>query len=134
MKLTQLKVNHLKNPLGFSVKNPSFSFQVAESSGSTLKAARIRIAEKEDMSELLYDSGMREDISSLSFVPETELEGGKRYYWDVTAQADDGDQGTSAVEWFEGGCGENWNADWITSPLGKEIQPVMYRKFRLEEK
>ena len=58
MKLTQLKVNHLKNPLGFSVKNPSFSFQVAESSGSTLKAARIRIAEKEDMSELLYDSGI----------------------------------------------------------------------------
>ena len=46
MKLNQLKVNHLKNPLGFSVKNPSFSFQVAESSGSTLKAARIRIAEK----------------------------------------------------------------------------------------
>lgn len=69
MKLTQLKVNHLKNPLGFSVKNPSFSFQVAESSGSTLKAVRIRIAEKEDMSELLYDSGMREDISSLSFCP-----------------------------------------------------------------
>ena len=97
MKLTQLKVNHLKNPLGFSVKNPSFSFQVAESSGSTLKAARIRIAEKEDMSELLYDSGMREDISSLSFVPETELEGGKRYYWDVTAQADDGDQGTLSL-------------------------------------
>lgn len=69
MKLTQLKVNHLKNP-------------------------------------------------SFSFVPETELEGGKRYYWDVTAQADDGDQGTSAVEWFEGGCGASWNADWITSPYG----------------
>ena len=38
MKLTNLKVNHLKNPLGFCVKNPSFSFQVEESTGRHLKS------------------------------------------------------------------------------------------------
>ena len=36
MKLTNLKVNHLKNPLGFSVKNPSFSFQVEDSTDTYL--------------------------------------------------------------------------------------------------
>lgn len=133
MKITGLKVNHVTNPFGFSVKNPSFSFRVEESSGSILKAARIRIAEKADMTAICYDSGRRTDISSLSFVPETELEGGKRYYWNVTAEAEDGDCTTSDTAWFEGGCaGEGWEADWITSPLGKDIQPVLYRKFTID--
>lgn len=133
MKLTNLKVNHLKNPLGFSVKNPSFSFQVEESTGTHLKSARIRVSRTEDMTDLVYDSGERTDISSLSFIPEQEFEGGIRYYWDVCAEADNGDTGISSVAWFEGGCGEEeWSADWIASPLDKEIQPVMYREFTLD--
>ena len=133
MKLTNLKVNHLKNPLGFSVKNPSFSFQVEESTGRHLKSARIRVSRTEDMTDLVYDSGERTDISSLSFIPEQEFEGGIRYYWDVCAEADNGDTGISSVAWFEGGCGEEeWSADWIASPLDKEIQPVMYREFTLD--
>ena len=93
MKLTNLKVNHLKNPLGFCVKNPSFSFQVEESTGRHLKSARIRVSRTEDMTDLVYDSGERTDISSLSFIPEQEFEGGIRYYWDVCAEADNGDTG-----------------------------------------
>ena len=40
------------------------------------------------MTDLVYDSGERTDISSLSFIPEQEFEGGIRYYWDVCAEAD----------------------------------------------
>ena len=58
MKITNLKVNQMKNPLGFSVSSVSLSFEVEESSGTWLKEARIRISDKKDMSHILYDSAL----------------------------------------------------------------------------
>lgn len=129
----KFKSESSEEPAGLLRKKPSFSFQVEESTGRHLKSARIRVSRTEDMTDLVYDSGERTDISSLSFTPEQEFEGGIRYYWDVCAEADNGDTGISSVAWFEGGCREEeWSADWIASPLDKEIQPVMYREFTLD--
>lgn len=132
MKLTNLKTNHLKNPLGFSVSSVSLSFQVKESTGSTLKEARICISDREDMSHVLYDSGMTGQISSLGYVPEYSFEGGKRYYWTVEAEADDGDFGISEPAWFEGGRREDvWDVAWISSPFDQNFHPVMAKEFYL---
>ncbi len=134
MKLVHLRTNRLKNPLGFPVSSVSLSFQVEESTGSRLKAARICISDKEDMSHIIYDTGMREELSSLGFVPEYSFEGGKRYYWTVSAVADDGDCQTSETAWFEGGRKTNiWDVKWISSPFHQEIHPVMAKEFSLEK-
>lgn len=134
MKLVHLRTNRLKNPLGFPVSSVSLSFQVEESTGSRLKAARICISDKEDMSHIIYDTGMREELSSLGFVPEYSFEGGKRYYWTVSAVADDGDCQTSETAWFEGGRKTNiWDVKWISSPFHQETHPVMAKEFSLEK-
>lgn len=132
MKITEMKANHMTSPLGFDLRNPTFTFQVEESTGSFLKAAQIRVSDTPDMSHVLYDSGLRADISGLGFTPGLALEGGKRYYWTVTAQADDGDSATSALAWFEGGRKEQvWDLPWITSPFQEGSHPVFYSSFDL---
>ena len=132
MKLTNLRTNQLRNPLGFPVSSVSLSFQVEESTGKTLKEAQIRISDQADMSHIVYDSGISEEISSLGFVPDCQLEGGKRYYWTVWAKADDGDCGISEPAWFEGGRKEPvWDVEWITSPFDRETHPVMIKEFTL---
>ena len=132
MKLTNLRTNQLRSPLGFPVSSVSLSFQVEESTGTALKEARIRISDRADMSHIVYDSGVSEEISSLGFVPDCQLEGGKRYYWTVWARADDGDCGVSEPAWFEGGRKEDiWDVAWITSPFGPDTHPVMVKEFSI---
>ncbi|MDD3277945.1 MAG: family 78 glycoside hydrolase catalytic domain [Lachnospiraceae bacterium] len=133
MIITNLKVNHLTNPLGYDLTNPVFSFQVARSTGKHLDKAQIRVASSADMEEVLYDSGCRKDISTLAFTPEYRFEGGKRYYWQVSAWAEDGDFGSSEPAWFEGGRKEeNWDLPWITASFDQSIHPIFFRDFQLD--
>ena len=132
MILSHLKVNHLAEPFGFDISKPNFGFLVQESSGDRLAWARIRISDRADFSEILYDSGRRTDLSPLGFVPDFRCKGGKRYFWEVSAAADDGDCGF-ARSWFEGGrAEESWELPWLGSPLGKDVPPVFFRQFWLE--
>lgn len=137
MKITGLKTNHISNPLGYDIKSPVLSFVVEESTGKKLKAARIQISKNADMSEPIYDSGMSEEISSLGHVPAEglaeSLEGGCRYYWNVEAEADNGDRGLSETAWFEGGRKEEeWDLPWISAPFDKEEHPVIGKTFQVK--
>ena len=130
MKITHLRVNHLENPLGFDVTHPTFSFVIEESTGKRLQSARIRVATDEGMERLCYDSGMCADLSGLAFTPDAAFAGGTRYYWQVEAVADDGDQGVSTVATFEGGtAAREWEAPFIASPWDESKPPVFLRDF-----
>ncbi len=160
MKITNLKTNHITNPIGYDISSPTLSFVIAESTGKKLQAARIRISRHPDMTDCIYDSGMSEEISALGHTPKerpltgsseddschlsellegsghylTEtLEGGCRYYWNVEAVADNGDCGISETAWFEGGRKEKeWNLPWITAPFDKEEHPVLGTTFLVD--
>ena len=103
MRIHQLKVNHIINPLGYELGRPVFSYLVAESTGRHQKAARIRVAEDAAMEQVIFDSGMSADVNALAYpLPEeVKLQPAKRYYWDVSAEADNGDSGTGETAWFE---------------------------------
>lgn len=101
MKITRMRTNHLKDPMGYALGQPVLSFAVCESTGSSLKAARIRVAEDDAMERVVFDSGMREDISSLGYTLPCTLKPAARYWWNVEAEADDGDRGVSETAWFE---------------------------------
>ena len=55
-------------------------------------------------------------ISRLGFCPQYRFQGGIRYYWTVTAVADDGDEGIGETAWCEGGWRRN------SGPGGKNLQ------------
>ena len=127
MKISKLRVNHLTNPLGFKIERPVFSYLVTDAAGQSQASGRIRIATDMTMSDIVYDSGDREDMDSIAFPVDLDLSPRTRYYWQVDVITDAGDAATSAVAWFETAkMGEDWAGEWICSDLNQDVHPVFY--------
>lgn len=115
MKLYDLKVNHLHNPLGFRMERVMFSWKVSEAEGKKQESARILVASDEEMSEVLFDSGFDAEAGSLGYQVKMELQPRTRYYWTVTVRTDAGEEAAGEVQWFETGKQEeDWRGVWIT--------------------
>lgn len=133
MQLGRLRTNHLENPVGFLLDKVVFSWVVEESTGTVQQAARIEVSEREDFSAPVYDSGKREDLSSLECRAPVELRPRTRYFWRVTVWADDGDTGSACAFFETGKRDEAWRASWITPPFDKETHPVLRRDFAAKD-
>ena len=73
MKIRNLRTNHLENPLGYLMKSPMLTWTAEDSTGTVQRGARVQVASDEAFQDILYDSGMRGDISALGFVPDLAL-------------------------------------------------------------
>ena len=134
MKIRSLRTNHLTNPLGFAMTAPTFTW-TAESDGQKQASARIQVSKTCDFAEMIYDSGVRADISSLGFTPEIALSPRTRYFWRVEVTADNGDTAVSEPAWFETAkMDEPWAAQWIRAPFDKDVHPIISRTITLRAK
>lgn len=132
MKITDLRVNQVKTPLGFALYPLSLSWKVAEAGDAKKQAAaRIYIWKKE---ELLFDSGEDARANSLDYQVKLDLEPRTQYRWKVIVTADNGEK-AEGESWFETGkMDEPWIGKWITPDLSPDVQPVLRKLFRLEKK
>ncbi|MEH7120345.1 family 78 glycoside hydrolase catalytic domain [Neobacillus vireti] len=129
MKIINMKTNRITNPLGFDLGKPRLSFVVCETSATKQIAAQVQVALDEEFMNRVFDSGRSEDVDSLAFEVPIKLQPYTRYYWRVTVWADNGDEATSDIAWFETAkLGEPWNAEWITPDLEKDVHPVLCRE------
>ncbi|MCR2806269.1 alpha-L-rhamnosidase [Paenibacillus soyae] len=134
MKISRLRTNRMVSPLGFTLGKPQLSYVVSETEAKKQAAARIEVALDESFSNMVFDSGRREDIDSLAFELPIELKPRTRYYWRVEVWADNGDHGLSEVTWFETAKqDEPWTAEWIVPELDREVHPVLSRTFELSD-
>ena len=133
MRISNLKTDHLQNPLGYRISRPVFTW-LTESDGRTQAWARIEIAADEAFAKVLYDSGRREDISCTGFQPDFDPAPRTRYFWRVSAAADNGDTATSDPAWFETALArDGWSARWITPGFDKKSHPIFQKSFTLPE-
>lgn len=136
MKITQLKVNHMENPLGFHMHPLSFSWKVEGAKGAyKQRSARIIIKQGES---LLFDSGEDTDADSLDYRPDCGsglvLKPRTRYEWTVSVTADTGET-AFAQSWFETGkMEEAWNGAWIASVFSASVQPILAKEFQLNQR
>lgn len=86
MKIYDMKVNHLTNPLGFRMTRTVFSWKVKEAAGKRQTQARIRIASDQAMTDLLADTGWDAEADSLGYQVKSALDPVTRYYWTVSVQ------------------------------------------------
>lgn len=128
MKLTHLRTNHFPEPLGMRLDQPIFSWIAEETDSKKQTAAQIVV--KTPDGTTVFDSGKREDISSLGFEAPMELSPRTRYTWTVTVWGDGGDS-ASASSWFETAKeDEPWQAKWIAADFeDKDIQPLLAKDF-----
>ncbi len=135
MRITNLRVNHLKNPCGYRMDQLTFSWITENKEGKEQKKARLCISEDRTFKKLCYDSGKKKDISSVGFSPEFPLQPERLYYWKVEVWDEHGRRGVSKPAFFRTGKMERgWRADWITSGLGEQVQPLFRKIFDIPRK
>lgn len=115
MRLYDLRVNHLKNPLGFRMTRCVFSWKITEAAGRRQEAARVVVAADEGLEEILFDSGFDSGADSRAYRAEVDLRPRIRYYWTVTVRTDAGEEAGGDVQWFETGKqDEAWSGKWVS--------------------
>jgi len=134
MKVSQLRCNHVDNPLGFELDRLSLSWitEVGDRTSKFQQSARVEIAYDTNFEQMVHDSGQQQHIDSLAYQPEVQLKPRTRYYWRVTVWGDAGDVATSEIAWFETAkMNEPWQGKWITPELDQETHPLMRKLFQL---
>ena len=126
MKVTNLKTNHLTNPLGFLLEDIVLSFQIEGTSSTKKDLARIVVSEDSSFSEIFYDTGLRPDIEEAGYTLLLSPEEGVRFYWKVYVKAGD-EEAWSKTAWFEAGKTRSWHAEFITQPF--KGNPVFVKEF-----
>lgn len=125
MTITNCKVNHLTNLLGYALDGTTFSWTVEESRGTCQTAARIVV---KCGGAVEADAGWA-DLDSLAATVELSLLPRTRYTWTVSVRTDAGEEQTSGENWFETGkLDEPWAASWIGCDDTEPRHPVFSRE------
>lgn len=131
MKINKMRTNRIKNPLGFDIERPVFSWQVAESEEKYQKAARIEVSLNPEFTEVIYDSGMSSAICSSGYEVQLKKKSRTRYYWRVTVYTEQ-EEVQSEAAWFETAKeDEVWKGKWITPNMDHDIFPIMTKSINI---
>ncbi|MCK0472784.1 alpha-L-rhamnosidase [Halalkalibacter sp. APA_J-10(15)] len=136
MHITKMRVNHIDEPLGYDLSPLRLSWVTEETMGESnyQKNAQVEIALDLSFDEVVYDSGIRNDISSLGYTPDLSLMPRTRYFWRVTVWGNKEGHITSAVKWFETGkLDEEWRAKWIAPSLNSDTHLLIRKEFTLSK-
>lgn len=131
MKLTNLKINGIRNPLGYLMDSIRLSCVVKEARGSHAVHVRAEVSTFGDFSETLHVVEGELDTACIPLEFETALR--TRYFVRITVTDDAGDS-ASEVTWFETAKQEEpWEAKWLTLQEGDTFHPVFEKKFTAEK-
>lgn len=133
MKITNCKVNHLSNPLGYEMDGLRFSWQAEEAEGKKQKEARLRIWQDDDRMRPLqdapvWDSGWT-DLDCRGTKADLVPAAHTRYRWTISVRSDAGEEAVSDENRFETGKGkEAWTAKWIGCAPNGTRHPVFAKQ------
>lgn len=130
MKICDVRINGMKNPIGFQLDGVCVSWQVKGAFGKKAANTKIEIIEEasgkvaaEKEGEELWQGGETVDIS---LMPKT------RYFVKISVTDDTGAQAVSEDAWFETGMGmEKFRADWIAAKKTEDFHPVFRKTFKV---
>ena len=110
MRITNPRINHLCDPLGFAFFHTVFSWAVEESAGTVATTSRIVVTSE---GATVADTGWTQ-LDSLAAGIDIALKPRTRYEWTVSVRTDAGEEATSDAATFETGkMDEPWTAQWI---------------------
>ncbi len=130
MKITRLRTNHFENPIGYEIHPLCFSWTVENAEGQKTEAARVKIFRDPELSQMLWDSGLRQDADSACFRADFEPEERTRYYWQAEVTDDAGETGVSAPAFFETAPAQI-HGKWIVAPFSKDIHSIFRKEWNI---
>lgn len=131
MQIIQCKTNHLENPIGYDMAHVVLTWVTETTISKVQTGARVLIAQNQEMTNVLYDSGQQTEIDSRGYEVPITLKAYTRYYWTVSVSGDCEEEVTSDVNYFETGkMDEGWTANWITTAWeDQSVSPYMRKNF-----
>ncbi len=131
MKLYDVKINGIVNPMGFSFPYVSCSWKVCETVSKKQQYARIEVSQDSSFAELLFMKE-GEELKQAGEALEIKLKPRTRYHYRIFVEGDAGDKAVSDICWFETGKRqEAWQAEWITPQREDEFHPVFEKGFTI---
>lgn len=130
MKITNMKINGLKNPVGYAFDRVSLSYIVTETAGKALAFSCVEVSLTEDFKELVYQKEGA-DMDCVGVVLDFEKLPKTRYYIRITARTD-ADETVVSDEtcYFETSkMGEAWVGKWIKPQPEDRFHPKFHKSF-----
>ena len=132
MRISEIRINGIREPMGFEMPYISLSWKVTESASRKSREARIAVAADPGFTKLLYEKKGESLRSAGERIP-ILLAPRIRYFCRVEVTGDAGDS-AAADSWFETGkMDEPWAGKWISAREGDDFHPVFYQTFRVPE-
>ncbi len=131
MRIENVKINGIKDPIGYMYDYISCSWSVVETTSNKPENIIIEVSNDNLFENILIrkegrnlkQSGEKLDIDLL---PRTV------YYYRITVIGDKGDTTTSDIHYFETGkMNEKWSAKWISPQQGEDIHPIISNSFSI---
>ncbi|WP_052466515.1 alpha-L-rhamnosidase [Beduini massiliensis] len=132
MKISHVRINHLKNPVGYDFSHLSITWQVQEEKAKKIIWSRIQIALDEQMDQIVYDTDKTE-LEALGTKIKMDILPYTRYYVQVTAMNDLEGTAKSEVSYFETAkLNDSWQARFITPQIDEPS--ILFKDFSLTKK
>ena len=129
MKITNLKINGITNPMGFALDTISCSWKVEDTQAKKQAMACIAVSKNDDMSQPIYVKEGK-DLASYETLLDLSLEPSTTYYWTVTVTGENGEVATSQPASFETGKLDTpWVGQWIRTREEDTFHPVFKKNF-----
>lgn len=132
MKLEQLKVNGIKEPIGYEMNEVTVSWKVVEANGTGSVRSIVEVSSFSDFSNIIYQIEEKE-LACEGTMIDISLEPRKIYYVRVTVEDETGDCASSTTKFETGKRNEGWKANWIGINGDDNCQPVFRKIFDLDE-
>lgn len=130
MKIVNVKINGITNPIGFTFEKLTCSWNVIDTISQKQKDAKIEVSTDKEFSNLLYEKSGRK-LQQKGEILDIKLKPRTTYYYRVQVTGDMGDSAVSDVHVFETGkMGEKWEAEWILPQKEDTFHPIMKKTFR----
>ena len=127
MKLKNLRVCNLEDPIGYAMEKPVFSWTVEES-GSKPRWTALSVTAA---GESLYESGEVTEADSLGWAVDIPLRPRTRYDYTLRVCAGDGEQASASGFFETGKRDESWQAQWI-SPRKSQSSALLEKRFHAD--
>lgn len=129
MKIYGMKINGIKDPIGFDLNSLVCSWKVEAEGAQRQRWADIEVSREREFHTILYTKG-GENLSSTGTVLDFCPNPCTRYYWRVRIQDEKREITISDTAYFETGKGtEGWDAVWISTRQEDKFHPVFTKCF-----
>ena len=126
MKITDIKINGIREPMGFALPYTDVSFKVTETPSRRPDIIRIELAD--DYGKVLA-SREGAEINMTGERIDAPLAPRSAYHVRVAVTGDKGDSAVAESPFETGKMDEPWTAEWIAAPTGEDSHPLLRKAF-----